>query len=183
MSFVNRIALLIQITVVGTILVFSVVFIYYQRAWFVPWKSLGIPPEKAVKILSVGDGLWVETISGAIYQYKQDKYAGQFQCKDNCWELSEIPESDIDTTWSECDNPSPIFINPVDKKTVCYWWAPGYDIYAYVINRKGTVFVWSQSKDEGMWLLVAPLYGFLISFLVALIIVGSKANNDIGKSE
>jgi hypothetical protein len=174
MSFANRIVLAIQVTVIGTIIIFGVAFVYYQRDWLVPWKSLGTPPEKAVKIVSAGDGIWVNTDSGKIYQLEYDSF---FQCNDEtCWRLSEHPESNLDSPWVECDKSSPIFINPVDTQTVCNYWGPGYTVYAYTINSKGTVFTWRETIGEGGWLwaFLYAIIGAPVAFATGLIIAGLK---------
>jgi hypothetical protein len=170
MSLANRVALIFQVTLVGTFIVFIIAFAYYQRAWFVPWKSLGMPPEKAVRIVSTESGeLWVETISGKIYQHKYDENS---KCKDKCWELSNYPESNNDTSWGECDNSYPLFINASDTKKNCNYWAPGYTVHAYVIGKEGTVYTWIEDMSEGGWFWAIPLalfYGMPASFIIALI--------------
>jgi hypothetical protein len=130
-SIVKRVALVLLTTVVGNAIVFIGGFVYYQRAWLIPWQSLGMPPERAVRIVSAEHGLWVETTSGNVYQHKYDE---ELECEDECWELASFPESNSDPSWAECDSAYPLFINPVDTEVVCYYWAVGVTVVAYAID-------------------------------------------------
>jgi hypothetical protein len=173
MSLKKSISLLILITLGGTFATFVIAFAYYE-GWFIQWEYLGRPPEKAIKLVAITNGLRVETASGQVYQY-----AGDRQCGDNCWNLSDNSEPDPPPYLSiEMCGWYPSLPASIDTKAVCRPWGPGGYLTVYAIRNDGSIFSWEHGLGEGGSIIWAPIlaivYGTPASFFVALIIVASR---------
>jgi len=156
---------------VGALLAF-VLAVGNIEGWFVLWESLGKPPEKAVKIIAITHGLWVETAAGHVYSHE-----GNPGCGDKCWVVSSYPESDPLPYFplTACGE-GPALARAIDMKAICSPWGPGHCLSVYAIRDDGKVFVWEHCVGEGntIELLYSPFLGALIGFLAAVIIVLSK---------
>jgi hypothetical protein len=154
-----------------TFATFIISFGSYE-GWFVPWESLGQPPEQPTKLIANTDGLWVETTLGHVYQY-----AGS-QCGAKCWALADYPKPATRPSWTQCGwlPPSPPF--SIDTETVAGPWGPGCYLTAYAIRLDGNIFMWAHGMGEGgsIWAYAIALLVLPISFLVALMIVTSRNN-------
>lgn len=171
MSLAKRIGVLILLPLAGALVALALA-IASLEGLFVMWKSLGKPPEKAVKIIAIASGLYVETESGRVYSYE-----GSYSCGDKCWVASKYPEPDPTPyfTLDACGS-LPSFVHAIDTKALCEPWGPGSYLSVYAIRNDGNVFVWQHRVGEGntIWILMSPFVGAPIGFLVAIIIVFSN---------
>ena len=169
MSLGKRLGILIVVTLAGTLATFVVAVAYYE-GWFVPWESLGRPPEEAVQIVAVTNGLWVETALNHVYHYEGDRH-----CGDNCWVTSDYPQPDPPPFFPlDACGRFPSLARAVDTKATCQPWGPGSYLIVYAIREDGNVLVWEHGIGEGGSMIWAPIlavcYGAPISLLIAILI-------------
>jgi hypothetical protein len=167
----KRIGQVILITLALTFATFIISFGSYE-GWFVPWKSLGQPPDKPVKLIVTSDHWVVETVSHHVYQHDG------LQCGDNCWTLSDYPQPDTRPLMplEFCGWHPPSVPASIDTKVVCRAWGMGGSLTMYAISIDGNVSIWEHSVGEGgpIWAFLIALYATPLSLLVALIIVTSR---------
>ncbi len=168
MSSGKRIGILLLAPVVGAVLFF--VFSSLQiHGVFSGWESLGKPPEKAVKILAIAHGLWVQTESGRVY--RSEIVA---TCTENCWVLASSPEPDPPSFFPvDTCGILPSLDHSIDTKATCEAWGPGSSLYVYSIRDDGYVFVRNHRISEGdsMRYVFSPCIGAAVGFILGVFIL------------
>jgi hypothetical protein len=129
---------------------------------FAHWRSLGKPPEPAVKIVGTTLGsVTVETTSARNYECEIDKTS-------ECWSETKTEGSIDNHLCSPKAEPTEEINDAIDFQKACYLSPGEYTVSAYALRGDGNIYVWEQTTmGEGIWvvLLFCPLAGWLAGFL------------------
>jgi len=163
MKLIKRLAFLGMLAIIGAIGLHA-----YARASldgaFIKWKSIGAPPQKAVKIIAPH---YVQVQSGQIYK---DVFSAE--CPEGCWILSEKP---IQYPQEELPLSTCGYLPNVEEfessAAFCQQWGPGTLLTVQGIDKDGIVLSWSRSYGESneIVLFFAPYAGALGGALIGLI--------------
>jgi hypothetical protein len=168
MSPAKRVGALILLPLAGALIAFALGYTYLEGR-FVIWQSLGKPPEKAVKLVAIARGLWVETESGRVYHYD-----GTASCGDRCWVASDYPAPDPPPyfTIDRCGW-APSFTQAIDTKAICEPWGPGSYLYVYAIRKDGNVFMWEHGigEENSLEFVLSPCMGGATGLLAAISVI------------
>ncbi len=171
----KRFAILLLATIGGGAL--GLVLAYLGlTGWFVTWRPIGKPPERASRILALrGTSVWVQTSTGVIYFN-----ASWNECQRECWTV--VAEVQADHTQpvgieeilpTSCVSPPPFF-GALDQKGDC--WRGVWQDYStvYALRSDGSIWVWGFTSG-GEWGLFALLFGTCIGaaalFALALVVM------------
>ncbi len=155
-----------------------------NKGWFVPWKSLGRPPEKAIELLITGHNLSVVTASGQVYRAVSGP-----GCEITCWTLLDKPELELAEEPQVPCGWHPTLLNAIDTRLDCYLWGPGaVYVTEYAIRSDGTVLFWGHGEGgEGgplLWNSMAALcYGLPAGLLMAVCVAYFTRAGRVAKSK
>ena len=131
-----------------------VVVVEEAQGRLTPWQPLGQPPEPAVAVVSITDGLWVRAASGQVYVYDANAAS---------WATAEAPSVPPTEAHDEkCQDP-PALTDVIDRKAACF-----LDIISrttiYVVRADGSVYRWEHFGGEtfGVMVGLGPVIGGLI---------------------
>ena len=152
---------------------------------FIPWYSLGMPPEPAEKILNASPfSIEVITVSGKRYTFQPDAYVLAKKLQGNWVEDNSFITKDLQEPICEF-NPKYTSL-PKHLKTIDYAaiaWCPEIIVnIQYAILEDGSVWRWNTNPSPTLipaswWL------GAGIGFLVGLILVIRKAAVEEARKE
>jgi hypothetical protein len=161
------------LAIVGGALGLLLAFASYS-GWFVDWKKIVVPPEKAVKLLaSSSTKVWVQTSSGNIYFNPSSE-----DCTNDCWGKvasvpAEIPlEPGVRERKTETCVTQPLFLGAVNRISECRYEVWSYEDYVFALQPDGKIFLWHHSSGvEFPPMLLFITYGGLgagIFFVIGL---------------
>lgn len=153
-------------TVVGAIVV-AIITIEDANGLFTPWKYLGKPPGKVVRIVAPDYAL-MDT--GAIYEYNATK-----NCSTGCWDKVEKVQTYEDPEAIPADNNCAIPYLVFFKQTVilCDLWGPGSSTAVYGLGMDGYIYVWSNEFGEGntLEIVISPFLGAALGFVIGIVVI------------
>ncbi len=172
---VKRLAILLLVTIGGGALGLALAYMALE-GWFVAWRPIARPPERASRILALsGTSVWVQTSSGVIYFNPSWN-----ECQRDCWTVvaeiisdHTLPVGINEILPTPCVSPPPFF-GALDQKGDCWrgMWQDYNTVYA--LRRDGSVWVWSFVSG-GEWgfvtLVMATCAGAAILFTLVLAVM------------
>ena len=147
------------------------------RGLFVQWHSLGIPPEKAKKIVAADYvEVFVATENGSLFRFKAQNWIWSGAAPIGSWIPATNPQVEEVEEFKKCNNIAPfappIPANIIDFVQFGYCPEPIIDV-RYAVLDDGSVMRWSTPDGIGVAIVAIPIgigAGIVVGLLLAIIV-------------